>query len=365
MPHAKGPDGMARRAAKDESDAKRVSEFRNEKPAGEPLPVYVLRGTDPYLLDLGRQTVRRHVIGDADPGMAMMEVLGSEARIADILDALRTPTLVSPRRLVIVRDAEEFLDEHTRDLLLRYLKEPSKAGSLCLEVASWNRTYLLSKRVAEIGLVVACEAHEPGRIPGWLQGQARERAGKTLTFGAAQMLVEHVGTDFASLVHAVDMLALYAGPAATIDAPDVDALIARGHHERVWDLCDAVAERNLSRALELLDAFWTEGMVAPQFTGLLRSTFRQLLRVRGFLRRMSIDEAMRRAGVPYPALDRVRRAVRGLSEANLADAYQALVEADLEAKTTPNDRFAMETLIHRLANPEAARLGGMSLEVSS
>jgi len=355
---------MARRSPSEEKPAQRVGEFSKQK-AAEPLPVYVLHGTDPYLLDLGRQAVRRQVIGDADPGMAMMEALGSEAVIADILDALRTPPFLAPRRLVLIREADEFLDEHTRELLLKYLEAPATSGSLCLEVATWNSSFTLSRRVAEVGVVVACETSEPGRIPVWLQGQAKERGGKKLTHAAAQMLVEYLGTDFASLLHALDMLALYTGPEPVIDTPAVDALVARGHHERVWDLCDAVAARNLSRALELLEAFWTEGMVAPQFIGILRPTFRQLLRVRALARRVSLDDAMARDGVPYPARDRVRRAVGAFTEANLADAYQALVDADLEVKTTPNDRLAMETLIHRLAGPEAARLGRTGLEVSS
>ena len=347
---------MARRGPSEEKPAQRVSEFSRQK-AAERLPVYVLRGTDPYLLDLGRQAVRRQVIGDADPGMAMMEALGSEAAIADILDALRTPPFLAPRRLVLIREADEFLDEHTRELLLKYLEQPAASGALCLEVATWNSSFTLSKRVGEVGVVVACEASEPGRIPVWLQGQAKERGGKKLTPAAAQMLVEYLGTDFASLLHALDMLALYSGPEPVIDTPAVDALVARGHHERVWDLCDAVAARNLSRALELLEAFWTEGMVAPQFIGILRPTFRQLLRVRALEPRVGLDDAMARAGVPYPARDRVRRAVGAFTETNLADAYQALVDADLEAKTTPNDRLAMETLIHRLASPVAARAG--------
>ena len=342
---------MARKGPSEGKPAQRVGDFCKEKPTGEPLPLYVLHGADPYLLDLGRQAVRRRVIGDADPGMAMMEVLGSEAVVADVLDALRTPPFLAPRRLVLVREADEFLDEHTRELLLKYLEDPAKSGSLCLEVASWNPAYTFWKRAAEVGRVVACEASDPGKIPVWLQGQAKDRGGKKLTYAAAQMLVEYLGTDFASLLHALDQLALYAGAEPTIDTPEVDALIARGHHERVWDLCNAVADRNLARALGLLEAFWTEGMVAPQFIGVLRPTFRQLLRVRALARRTSLDDAMARAGVPYPARDRVRRALRTFTEENLADAYQALVDADLEAKTTPNDRLAMETLIHRLASP--------------
>jgi DNA polymerase-3 subunit delta len=343
----------------------RVGEFEKEKAAGQPKPIYILRGTDPYLLGLGRQAVRRRAIGDADPGMAVLEMLGGEATLADVLDGLRTLPFLAPRRLVLIREAEEFLDEHTREALLTYLEAPSPTGVLALEVASWNEALRLAKRVAEVGLVIVCEATDPARIPAWLQGQAKARHGKTLAFGAAQMLVEYLGADFASLLHALDMLALYTGASDAIDAAEVDALVARGHHERVWDLCDAVAEGNLGKALELLETFHSEGLVAAQIVGILRPTFRQLLQVRALNRRMSLDEAMARASVHWSAArDRVRRAVGAFSEAHLTDAYQALVDADLEAKTTPNERMALETLIHRLVSPEAARAGTRSVEAS-
>jgi DNA polymerase III delta subunit len=78
---------------------------------------------------------------------------------------------------------------------------------------------------------------------------------------------------------------------------------------------------------------------------------------------MSPDAAMERAAVNYYARDRVRRALMAFSDDHLADAYQALADADLEAKTTPNDRLVMETLIHRLCLSEAARGSGAIVEV--
>jgi DNA polymerase-3 subunit delta len=260
--------------------------------------------------------------------------------------------LLAPHRLVTIREADAFLDEHSRDVLLKYLEAPSSTGSLCLEADTWNESTRLAKRVAEIGVVVLCESSNPAQIPPWLQKQAKERYGKALTHGAAQMLVEFLGQDYAALLTALDMLALFVASSPTIDTPEVDALIARGHHELVWALCDAVAERRIAKALELLETFWTEGMKAPQIVGVLRPTFRQLIRVKTLAKRTSLDQAMNAAAVPYPARDRVRRAVQALSEAALADAYQALVDADLEAKSTPNDRLAMETLIHRLTQTQ-------------
>jgi len=176
-------------------------------------------------------------------------------------------------------------------------------------------------------------------------------------------MLEYLGADFASLLSALDILALHAGSATAIDTPDVDTLVARGHHERVWDLCDAVALRQIPRAMELLDAFWTEGMVAPQIVGLLRPTFRQLLRAKALARRMGLDAAIEKAAIPWGARDRVRRALTAVSDDHLANAYQALVDADLEAKTSPSDRLAMETMIHRLCLPEAARRAGAQPEV--
>jgi DNA polymerase-3 subunit delta len=350
----------------------RLSEFLKH-PEAAPKPIYVLLGSDPYLLDQGRRAVRRQVLADADPGMALLELGGEEAVLADVLDALRTPPFLAPRRLVSIREAEKFLGQKggggedegaespaadgkkVREALLRYLEAPAPTGSLCLEVASWNESTSLAKRVAAVGCVICCEVTEPGTLPGWLQRETRSRYHKTLTYAAAQMLLEYLGTDMAALLAALDALALFTESATAIDAPDVDSVIARGHHDRVWALSDAVAERRIPRALELLDAFWAEGMVAPQIVGLLRSTFRQLIRTKALARRMSLDAAMAQANVFYGAQDRVRRALAAFSVEHLAGAYQALVDTDLEAKTTPNDRLAMETLVHRLCRPEAAR----------
>jgi len=345
-----------RKSAKKVSAAIRLSDFQKQRPA-EPKPVYVLCGTDPYLLDQGRRAVRARVFGEADPGMALTEFTGTDADLADVLDALRTPPFLAPRRLVAIREADDFVSRH-REALEKYLAAVSACGSLCLEVATWNESTHLAKRAAEIGIVVQCEAADPRQIPRWLQGEAKRRYGKTLTYGAAQMLMDYLGPDFAALLSAIDILALYTDSAPAIDIPHVDALVARGHHERIWDLCDAVAEHRLPRALELLEAFQAEGMVAPQIIGAMRPTFRQLVRVAALNRRMSLDAAMDEARVPSFARSRVRRAVQAFGGPHLTEAYQALVDADLESKTGANERLVMETLIHRLCNPEAARLIG-------
>ena len=340
-----------RQSKRQDSDAGilRCSDFLAKVKKAPPAPIYVLAGGDPYLMTQAREAVRDRVLEGADPGLAVLEVEGPSADLADVLDALRTPAFLAPRRLVIVRDAEEFVTA-ARAALERYLAAPAATGSLCLEVRSWAPATKLGRLAAQAGFVVRCNADKPELLPRWLQRHAKEACGKTLAYRAADMLVEYLGANLGDLVAAVERLDLYTDDRPTIEEPDVDAVVARGLHEQVWALSSAVAERRLPHALELLNAFWTEGMTAPQVVGLLRREVRQLVLVNALARRMGLDQAMREAGVHPAAAARVRRALQTSSDDRLADAYQALVDADLTAKTTSNDRLAMETLLHRLCS---------------
>ncbi|GAG42840.1 unnamed protein product, partial [marine sediment metagenome] len=89
---------MAQRRPGKDAKVKRLSDFAEHKAHGEPLPIYVLRGADPYLLDKGRHIVRERAIGGAEPGMAILELDGAGAQLADVLDALRTLPFLAPRR---------------------------------------------------------------------------------------------------------------------------------------------------------------------------------------------------------------------------------------------------------------------------
>ncbi len=331
----------------------RVSEFQKALKGAEPRSVYVLTGSDPYLLRQARDAIRAAVLGDADPALALMQVDGPQSETAGVLDALRTPPFLAPKRLVIVREADKFV-QRARGALEKHFAANDPPGCLVLESLGWNASTKLGKRVAEIGTVVACEADRPDALPGWLAARAKE-AGKPMSREAARMLPEYLGTDMASLLGALEQLVLYVGDAEQITEKDVDAVVARGHHERVWALCDAVGEGNLPRALELLDAFLAEGMVVPQLVGLLRREVRQMVQVGALARRMSVDMALREARVHPAAAPRLRKALTKLSPAQLADKLQALVDADLAAKTGTDDRVAMETLIHRLCGPGASR----------
>src|ERR1043166_3824259 len=111
------------------------------------LRIYVILGSEEFLRLRALHEITERVIGSDRDSMAVAEFDGESAKLADVLDEVRTASLLAPIRLVIVRDADDFVSEH-RESLEKYLKAPSSSGVLLLTCKSWPATTRLNKQVA-------------------------------------------------------------------------------------------------------------------------------------------------------------------------------------------------------------------------
>ena len=191
-------------------------------------PIYVVHGKDAFLQRINLRRIIAHVVRpDPDP-MTLSEHDGETAELAAVLDDVRTLSLLSDRRLVIVRSADEFVKRH-RAALEKYVASPCRSGVLTLVVDSWPRTTKLAKAVDQIGMAVACDPPPAAKLPAWLTTYAQQKHGRKLDPAAARKIIDLTGAELADLCNEVDKLAIYVGPAPAILAADVDALV--GQHQ--------------------------------------------------------------------------------------------------------------------------------------
>src|SRR5262249_23135164 len=114
-------------------------------------PLYVLYGDEPLLKRLVREAVRKLVLGADDDGLAISSHAGDGPPWASVLDDLRTRPFLSPRRLVIVEDADPFVSAE-RSRLEKYVADLDNApatGVLVLDVQSWASNTKLAKAVPD------------------------------------------------------------------------------------------------------------------------------------------------------------------------------------------------------------------------
>jgi len=208
----------------------------------------------------------------------------------------------------------------------------------------------IPKRLADAvaaggGTVRRFESPRGGAFTGWIEAEARER-GLQLAPGASKLLAERIGgyiaegdaerrhqTRLASME--LDKLALYRGT-GPVTPDDVRALVAEAVPGSVWAFTDAVGERRVERALELLDRL-LESTPEPVLLAVLHRRVRELLEIGD---RLAAGERLAAAAKAMGIASEFRaRTLSGQAgawtTAELTAALDGIVELDAMVKGAP------------------------------
>jgi DNA polymerase-3 subunit delta len=301
-----------------------------------PQPVYLVLGSE----GLARRRIvarLRNAVAGPDPSpMTMIHARAGETDLTGVLDAARTFPLLGGLRLVHLTAAEDLRPEEVRQLA-DYATRPQATTCLVIEgekLPTGGAAPDLLARAERLD----CAPPRAWEVPAWLQAEVKRR-GLTAAPGVTARLQEILGEDPAALAAALDTLSTFLGARRQVGIEDVEALLTPQAHGSLWDLVQAVEEKDLGRALRLLDAVLEMGEPPEVLLRLLERSRRQLVRgLAAGSRGASPDEKLAAMGVAPKAraAPRLRREILArldrhhLSEA--ASGLRRILEADAALK---------------------------------
>jgi DNA polymerase-3 subunit delta len=208
---------------------------------------YYITGEDDYQKD---DAVKQLVEAALDPEARDFNL---DVRKAAELDAetlgslLSTPPMMADRRVIVIRDAGA-LKKDARKALDQYLSAPASDLLLLITAAAGAKA---DPGLAESSRTLHFDQLTGDRLPKWIMHHATSELGVSITDSAVELLQAAVGSDLHQLAGELDKLASFTqGSEITEDA--VSAIVGVRRGETQADLLDAVADRNISRALELI-----------------------------------------------------------------------------------------------------------------
>lgn len=222
----------------------------------EVKPVFVVAGKEYYLKSLVCEKLEAAILPEGAE-MARSLFDGESTDWASVKDDLQTPPFGSAVRLVLVKDADDFVSKH-RERLEKYLEKPSSCGVLVLEVTSWKSNTRLAKIVPDAQTMM-CEPKKPAMLASFLSKWCVSRHQKKIASDAVQMLLEQVEPDLGLMEQELAKLAVYTGERDTITAKDVDTLVARNRSSTVWVMLDALAAGQPGTAFMTLQQLIEQG----------------------------------------------------------------------------------------------------------
>jgi len=190
----------------------------------------------------------------------------------------------------------------------------------------------LLKAAQEHGKVIQCTLPKGAALESWI-GKHAHSAGVKITPEAVTLLANFIGNQLRMLANELDKLAMYVGERGVIEADDVRKLSAQVQEARVFDLTDALAQRNRKEALDLLHNLLADGEPPLRLLSTITSQVRSLLLVKELagdgLRAQQIASATGMA--PFVA-EKALRQIGKFKVTELEGAYRQLLATDAALK---------------------------------
>ena len=150
-----------------------------------------------------------------------------------------------------------------------------------------------------------------------------QRHGKAMDAGARKLLFERVGFDLRTCMGNLEKLVAFSGSRRTISADDVARVVTRTRHEPIYELTNAVTDRDGSGAIAHLAVMLEDDTLHPlQALAAISNQVRRLLIAREFL-----DSDLGRSwrqGMPFPAFKQHVMPALETFQNNLAETMAAL-----------------------------------------
>jgi DNA polymerase III subunit delta len=195
-------------------------------------PVFAIVGQDVFL-----QLQALQDISSTMPPDTQRVDVDADSELSLVLDELRSVSMFGGYKLVVIREADNFVSKH-REALEDYFDKPGEAGSLVLRCASMPKNTRIYKLIEKIGRVVACEPPKQTELAGWLMRRSATH-GLKIADDAARLLADMIGPDLGRLDNELAKLSLQV-QGGVVKSVDIATTVVFQREQEMWDLTDAL-----------------------------------------------------------------------------------------------------------------------------
>jgi len=271
-------------------------------------------------------------------------------KLKEMLDILNTSPFMSPKRFVILKDADSLADSDKESVLF-YLKNPRDSSIFVIDSRSTKIKEGFILEASKLAKLVRAARLTDAEINIWILKQAR-MAGKKISADAVNMIKENLPNDLAVLSSGVGNLILYAGKRPDITKQDVEKVIYVAPLKTSFDLLNAIEKKDAKLALNIFTSIQKYKKRETEYLlGLLSWQFRMLLRVKELLRIRSKFEIQKELNLYSAKFDQMSRYAIRFKRQEIIKLLAEILKTDSDIKTGEvQPRFALERLILKMCS---------------
>ncbi|OLB28964.1 MAG: DNA polymerase III subunit delta [Ktedonobacter sp. 13_2_20CM_53_11] len=209
---------------------------------------------------------------------------------------------------------------------------PDSVALIVLVDETLEASNLLVKAASEHGKVIQSMLPRGAALVSWIKRRAQS-IGVSINEEAATLLANYIGNQLRLLANELAKLATYVGDGGTITVDDVHQLSAQVQEARIFDLTDALAQRNQKQALTILHDLLADGEPPIRLISTIITQVRSLLLVKELSQKgMRAAQIATTIGIAPFVAEKAARQVGKFTPTQLEHAYRQLLATDAALK---------------------------------
>ena len=214
---------------------------------GQFSQIYLLYGEENYLKKQYKERFVKAMLPQGDT-MNYAYYEGKGVEIREVIDLAETLPFLAERRVMFFKDTGLF--KSGGEKLAEYLASPNNTTFFVFTESEVDKRSKLYKAVQSKGYAAEFTVQDENSLKRWIAG-ILGREGKKISENTAQLLLSKTGTDMENIQMELEKLICYCLDRDVVTAEDVEAVCTTRITNHIFDMVNAIAEKQPQKALQL------------------------------------------------------------------------------------------------------------------
>jgi len=224
-------------------------------------PIYWIEGEEDYYVDLLVNYAEKKILSESEASFNLTIFYGKDVQWGDILVACRKYPMFSDRQVVVVKEAQQLRDI---EKLEPYIQMPLSSTILvvALKDKKLDARTKFAKLVKDKTEYIRTMKVGDNTLPEWLNTQVG-KLGFGISPKANALMVDHIGNDLSRIKMELEKIIINVGQRKSITEEDVETYVGISKEFNVFELQAAIASKNFSKAIRIIQYFASNPNLAP------------------------------------------------------------------------------------------------------
>ncbi len=215
---------------------------------GDLASVYLLDGEEPFYVDELAKAILEVAVPESERDFNQDVLYAPEVSPDQVIDLARSYPMMSERRLVMLKEAQQW-NKNILDKLLPYVQNPVETTVfvVIMRGKAMDKRAKLGKQFASSGVVFTGKMLYDNQVPRWISSYVHN-LGLDISDAASRLLTEYLGTDLGRHANELNKLSINLEKGHKINDSDIEKYIGISKDYNVFELNKAIAYRSIDKA---------------------------------------------------------------------------------------------------------------------